>query len=130
EPGLRRLCPLRGSAWTAGGALRPGGHRGRGGGGPGPGDAALPAPRRCAAGPGQRGQGMSTALGLALLCLGAPLAAAALAVVIPPLRTRGAPAAGLTVASSVGATLASLPLLRLGPRPGSAVSPTAPCEGV
>ena len=69
---------------------------------------------------------MSTALGLALLSLGAPLAAAALAVVIPPLRTRGAPAAGITVASSILATLASLVLLRIGPGPGSATSLAVP----
>jgi NADH:ubiquinone oxidoreductase subunit 5 (subunit L)/multisubunit Na+/H+ antiporter MnhA subunit len=69
---------------------------------------------------------MSTALGLALLCLAAPLAAAALSVVIPPLRARGAPAAALTVISSLLATFASLALLRLGPGPGSAARLTVP----
>jgi NADH-quinone oxidoreductase subunit L len=69
---------------------------------------------------------MSLALGLALLCVGAPLAAAALAVVIPPLRARGTPAAALVVASSTAAAVASLVLLRLGPGPGSAASLTVP----
>jgi hypothetical protein len=69
---------------------------------------------------------MSGALGLALLTLLAPLGAATLAVVIPPLRRRGTPAAGLTVASSVMAAGAALALLRLGPGPGAAASLSVP----
>jgi len=69
---------------------------------------------------------MTTALGLALLCLAAPLAAAALSVVIPPLRQRGTPVAALTVLSSLMATVASLALLRIGPGPGAAARLTVP----
>src|SRR5678815_6011026 len=92
-------------------SLRPGHHRGRGRRGAGPGAGPLPAARGHPARAGQRGEGMNPAVTLALVTLAAPLAAALLSVVIPPLLHRGAPAAMLTILGSLLATgAAGLPV--------------------
>src|SRR5262249_1568816 len=125
ESRVRRLCPLRRSPRASPGALCPGRHRGRGGRGARAGPSPLPPPRRHPPRAGQRGEAMSSSVVLALATPGAPLTAALLSVVIPPLRPRGAPAAVLTILASLLATAAAV-LLTLNDPAGQAIRATVP----
>ena len=68
---------------------------------------------------------MSSPVTLALLTLAAPLAAALVSVIIPPLRHRGAPAAMLTIVASLLATAAAAILVVQGGA-GQAIRATVP----
>ena len=68
---------------------------------------------------------MSPSVVLALITLAAPLAAALLCVLIPPLRHRGTPAAMLTILASLLATGAAA-LLTLHDPAGQAIRATVP----
>ena len=82
-------------------------------------------PRGHVARPGQRGKGMNPSVTLALVTLVAPLDAALVSVVIPPIGHRGAPAAMLAILGSLLATGAAA-LLLMEDVAGRAIRATVP----
>src|SRR5262249_7361209 len=85
----------------------------------------LPPARGHAPRPGQRGEGMSPSVLLALVTLVAPLTAAVLTVILPPLRHRGTPAAVLCILGSLLATGAAA-FLAMQDVAGRAIRATVP----